>query len=58
MRRARFEALRADLLDRLRRACADMPRGELDRLSAQMTRIRLKYEAAVGMPVTTDASAI
>lgn len=57
-RRKRFDALRADLLHRLRRVCEGTPEGELEELTAGMTRIRLKYESAVGMPVSAEASAI
>lgn len=58
MRRKRFDALRADLLHRLRRVCEETPERELEQLTAGMTRIRLRYESAVGMPACTDVSAI
>lgn len=56
-KRGRFDALRADLLDRLRRVCDGMPDRELEQLTARMTRIRLRYESVVGMPVSADGSA-
>ena len=57
-RRKRFDTLRADLLYRMRRVCQEMPERELDQLTARMTRIRLRYESAVGMPAGTDTSAM
>ena len=57
-RRKRFDELRADLLYRLRPVCKETPVRELEQLTARMTRIRLRYESSVGMPVSTDAGAI
>lgn len=48
--RERFEALRVNLLGRLRRVCRDMPQRELDRLTATMTRLYLKYEPFSALP--------
>ena len=45
-RRERFENARRLVARRLRRICADMPGLEFVRLTASMTRIRLKYESA------------
>jgi len=52
--RERFEVIRHELIRRLRRVCAEMAEGELNQLTARMTRIRLKYEPLVGMPVGTE----
>jgi hypothetical protein len=49
-KRERFNTVRAALIERLRRVCADWPQRELDQLSAKMARLQLKYEAWTGMP--------
>ena len=49
-KRERFETLRVNLLERLRRVTADMPQRELERLTAAMTRLRLKYEPWSALP--------
>jgi hypothetical protein len=49
-KRARFDALRAGLVARLRRVCEGMPPRELERLTAAMTRLKLKYEPLTGLP--------
>ena len=42
--REQFEELRRDLLARLQNVSAGMPPEQLQRLTAQMVRLRLKYE--------------
>lgn len=49
-KRALFEDLRADLRNRLSRVCDDWPCAELDRLTARMTRLRLRYEPICALP--------
>ena len=43
-RRARFDAIKADLTARLRAVCADMAPTEFEALVARMTRVQLRYE--------------
>jgi hypothetical protein len=43
-RRARFEAIKADLTTRLRRVCADMAPAEFETLVSRMARVQLRYE--------------
>lgn len=50
LKRAYFEALRRDLIARIRRACGDWPDAALLELAAKMTRLRLKYESRTGLP--------
>lgn len=49
-KRALFEDLRMDLRLRLDRVCDHWPGAELDSLTAQMTRLRLKYEPISALP--------
>ena len=52
-KRERFEVVRANIAQRLRRVCEGMSWSELWRLSAAMARIQLKYEPLTGMPQST-----
>ena len=47
-RREHFERLRLNLQRRLWPLCHSMP--DLDRLTAKMTRLRLKYESTTALP--------
>ena len=43
-RRARFEAIKADLTARLGTVCADMAPAEFETLVSRMARVQLRYE--------------
>jgi hypothetical protein len=43
-RRARFEAIKSDLIARLRAVCANMAPAEFEMLVTRMARVQLRYE--------------
>ena len=52
--REKFEWLRQNLTQRLKNVCAHMDGREFDCLTAQMTRIRVKYDAVTAVPESDD----